>query len=81
MILASADATYYLLQGSLFFLIRNGFAKELKDKYDDFFMFEFFGEIFKWLPLAHVISGRILVVHGGLSSNLDLKLQDIAAIK
>ena len=59
----------------------HGFAKETKMKFDDFFLFQYFTEVFRWMPLAHLIADRILVVHGGLSSNLQLKIEDIRRIR
>jgi serine/threonine-protein phosphatase 5 len=61
---------------------RDGFAKELREKCSgDQFISRYFGEIFRWLPLAHLIEGRVLVVHGGLSANPELRLDDIRRIK
>ncbi len=57
---------------------RDGFAREISTKTGgDHFMFQFFGEVFRWLPLAHLINSRVLVVHGGLSAKKDLRLDDI----
>ena len=58
--------------------IRHGFQKELLQKYpQDIFLFEFIGEIFKWIPVAHVISSKVMVVHGGLPQDNNLTLEDI----
>ena len=62
--------------------IRHGFQKELLQKYpQDIFLFEFIGELFKWIPVGHLISGKILVVHGGLPQNNNLMIEDIRQIK
>jgi serine/threonine-protein phosphatase 5 len=42
-----------------------GFEGEVKAKYSSV-MAEVFRETFCWLPLAHVLNCRVLVVHGGL---------------
>ena len=63
--------------------VRNGFRDEIIRKYggehqfDDHFMFEYFGEIFRWMPIAHVINHKILVVHGGISGLTNLAVEDI----
>ncbi len=62
--------------------LRNGFAKECRSKCGgDHFVHRYFAEVFRWMPLAHLVNGRILVMHGGLSSNLILRLDDIRAIR
>lgn len=43
-------------------------------------MVELFREVFCWLPLAHVLNRRVLVVHGGLFSKDHVTLDDIRAI-
>ena len=54
------------------------FQKELLQKYpQDLFLFEFFGELFKWIPVAHLINDKIFVIHGGLPDQPDLKIEDI----
>ena len=56
--------------------------KEIADKYGgDPFLFEFFGEIFRWMPVAHVVEGKIFVVHGGISASPTLMLDDILKVK
>ena len=73
--------------------MKHGFRKEINLKYgrsrgkevggpatptpDDYFMFEFFGQIFQWMPIAHLINSEILVVHGGLSASSNLTIEDI----
>ena len=60
----------------------SGFMREISDKYGgDPFLFEFFGEIFRWMPVAHVVEGKILVVHGGISASPTLTLEDIQNVK
>ncbi len=59
-----------------------GFMKEISEKYvGDPFLFEFFGEVFRWMPVAHVVEGKILVVHGGISASPSLTLEDISNVK
>ena len=43
-----------------------GFAEEVRSKYDGG-VFELFVELFERLPLAFLVGGKALVVHGGLS--------------
>lgn len=62
--------------------LRHGFQQELLQKYpQDMFLFEFFGELFKWIPVAHLINGKILVIHGGLPDEPDLTIDDLRQIK
>ena len=42
-----------------------GFEGEVKSKYN-LQMMELFSEVFNWLPLAHCIEGKILVMEGGI---------------
>uniref|UniRef100_A0A1I8GKX5 protein-serine/threonine phosphatase n=2 Tax=Macrostomum lignano TaxID=282301 RepID=A0A1I8GKX5_9PLAT len=56
-----------------------GFEGEVKAKYADK-MVQLFREVFNLLPLAHLIDGRILVMHGGLFSSDDVTLEDIRKI-
>ena len=56
-----------------------GFENEVKEKYDSE-TYEAFIQLFHSLPLAHVINGRILALHGGLFSRDGVKLQDIKDI-
>ncbi|CAJ1327439.1 unnamed protein product [Effrenium voratum] len=48
--------------------LRYGFAQEIRDRYgvQGRRLFEAFAEAFRWLPLAHVLSDQVFVVHGGL---------------
>ena len=56
--------------------------KEISDKYGgDPFLFEYFGEIFRWMPIAHLVQKKVLVVHGGISGAPNLTLDDIANVK
>ena len=43
-------------------------------------MVDLFRDTFCWLPLAHVLDKRVLVVHGGLFSKDGVKLSDIRSI-
>lgn len=56
-----------------------GFEGEVRSKLNDTFV-ELFAEVFCCLPLAHVINGKIFVVHGGLFSVDGVKLSDIRSI-
>ncbi|XP_010525309.1 PREDICTED: serine/threonine-protein phosphatase 5 isoform X2 [Tarenaya hassleriana] len=56
-----------------------GFEGEVKSKLSEKFV-ELFAEVFCCLPLAHVINGKVFVVHGGLFSVDGVKLSDIRAI-
>nr|GMD60710.1 serine/threonine-protein phosphatase 5 isoform X2 [Ipomoea batatas] len=56
-----------------------GFEGEVRSKLSETFV-ELFAEVFCCLPLAHVINGKIFVVHGGLFSVDGVKLSDIRAI-
>jgi hypothetical protein len=58
--------------------VRHGFHKEISRKYpEDFFLFEFIGEVFKWMPVAHLIQRKIFIVHGGLPDIPGLTIDDI----
>ncbi|TYZ62550.1 hypothetical protein PybrP1_009670 [[Pythium] brassicae (nom. inval.)] len=57
-----------------------GFEGEVKHKYDDTVM-QLFTEVFNWLPLAATIEDKVLVVHGGLFSDDNVTLADIAKIE
>ena len=62
--------------------VKHGFHQELLKKYtDDFFMFEYIAEIFKWMPVAHAVQEKVFVVHGGIPDNTRLTLDDIRKIK
>ncbi|PNF36520.1 Serine/threonine-protein phosphatase 5 [Cryptotermes secundus] len=56
-----------------------GFDGEVKAKYTAQ-MSELFGEVFNWLPLAHCLNTRVLVMHGGLFSRDDVTLDEISKI-
>lgn len=56
-----------------------GFEGEVKAKYD-LSVYESFCEFFHYLPLAHVLNNKILVVHGGLFSSDGVKLDDIKKV-
>lgn len=43
-------------------------------------VYEMFSELFCFLPLAAVIGGKVLVLHGGLFSRDDVTLDDIRKI-
>ena len=52
---------------------------QVKAKYNAT-MADLFREVFCWLPLAHVLNQRVLVVHGGLFSSDSVTLDDIRSI-
>ncbi|XP_061434540.1 serine/threonine-protein phosphatase 5 [Lethenteron reissneri] len=56
-----------------------GFEGEVKAKYTAQ-MFDFFSEVFQWLPLAMCINSRVLIMHGGLFSEDGVTLDDIRKI-
>ncbi|KAK4342238.1 hypothetical protein RND71_038054 [Anisodus tanguticus] len=56
-----------------------GFEGEVRSKLSEIFV-DLFAEVFCCLPLAHVINGKVFVVHGGLFSVDGVKLSDIRAI-
>ncbi|KAL6764758.1 phosphatase 5-like protein [Haematococcus lacustris] len=56
-----------------------GFEGEVKAKYNST-MAEVFRETFCWMPLAYVLNGKVLVVHGGLFSKDGVTLDDIRKI-
>ncbi|XP_077301275.1 protein phosphatase D3 [Arctopsyche grandis] len=56
-----------------------GFEGEVKAKYTEQ-MADLFTEVYNWLPLAHCLNSKVLVMHGGLFSEDNITLKDIAAI-
>ncbi len=52
---------------------------QVKHKYNAMTM-DLFRELFCWLPLAHVIHKRVIVVHGGLFAKDGVTLDDIRKI-
>lgn len=56
-----------------------GFDGEVKSKFNET-MVELFADVFCCLPLAHVLNGRVFVVHGGLFSRDGVTLSEVAAI-
>ncbi|KAK4758878.1 hypothetical protein SAY87_020179 [Trapa incisa] len=56
-----------------------GFEGEVRSKLNETFV-ELFAEVFCCLPLAHVINGKVFVVHGGLFSVDGVSLSDIRSI-
>ncbi|XP_030763493.1 serine/threonine-protein phosphatase 5 [Sitophilus oryzae] len=56
-----------------------GFDGEVKSKYSSQ-MAELFTEVYNWLPLAHCLNKRVLVMHGGLFSRDDVTLEEIRQI-
>ncbi|XP_065845357.1 serine/threonine-protein phosphatase 5-like [Oscarella lobularis] len=81
---------YKLLYPKFFFMSRGnhesanmnlmyGFHGEVKSKYNAH-MAELFTEIYNHLPLAHCLSDRVLVMHGGLFSRDGVTLDDIRKV-
>lgn len=56
-----------------------GFEGEVKAKYTAQ-MAGLFTEVYNWLPLAHCLNNKVLVMHGGLFSKDDVLLSDIKSI-
>ncbi|KAL1512939.1 hypothetical protein ABEB36_002438 [Hypothenemus hampei] len=56
-----------------------GFDGEVKSKYTAQ-MAELFTEVYNWLPLAHCLNKRVIVMHGGLFSRDDVTLEEIRKI-
>ena len=56
-----------------------GFEGEVASKYSKEMM-GLFTDTFQWLPLAHVIGGKVLVLHGGLFSKAETSLEDLRQI-
>ncbi|XP_041358769.1 serine/threonine-protein phosphatase with EF-hands 2-like isoform X2 [Gigantopelta aegis] len=56
--------------------LRYGFVKEIMRKYKEHSVTvaRMFEELFSWLPLATVIDDQVLVVHGGVSDQVDLEV-------
>uniref|UniRef100_T1IV53 Serine/threonine-protein phosphatase 5 n=1 Tax=Strigamia maritima TaxID=126957 RepID=T1IV53_STRMM len=57
-----------------------GFEGEVKAKYSTQ-MVGLFTEVFNWLPLAHCLNKKCLVMHGGLFSRDDVTLDEIRKIE
>lgn len=53
-----------------------GFEGEVKSKYSQQ-MYDLFAEVFEYLPLAHCLNGKVLVMHGGLFNKDNVTLDDI----
>ncbi|KAL0127518.1 hypothetical protein PUN28_003062 [Cardiocondyla obscurior] len=56
-----------------------GFDGEVKAKYS-VQMAELFTEVYNWLPLAHCLNNKVLVMHGGLFSRDGVTLKEIREI-
>jgi len=56
-----------------------GFEGEMKKKYSEL-AYDLYSEVFCVLPLAHVIEGKVIVVHGGLFSKDGVTLEDIKKV-
>eukprot|EP01134_Creolimax_fragrantissima_P005817 CFRG5817T1 len=82
--------SYKLLYPDHFFMARGnhesmnmnkmyGFDGEVKAKGSDV-MVELFHEVFRTVPLAHCVGGKVLCVHGGLFSKDDVTLDDLRKV-
>jgi serine/threonine-protein phosphatase 5 len=56
-----------------------GFEGEVKAKYDDF-VFDLLQEVFRALPLAHILNRKVFVTHGGLFSRDGVTIGDLQKI-
>ncbi|KAF0691377.1 Aste57867_17373 [Aphanomyces stellatus] len=56
-----------------------GFMKECLAKYDAE-VFDTFGYVFSWLPIATVLDSRILILHGGLPRRHTMLLSELDAL-
>lgn len=56
-----------------------GFEGEVRHKYD-IKIYDLFASLFCYMPIAHCINKKILIVHGGLFSKDGVKLEDIQKV-
>jgi protein phosphatase len=73
---------FTLLRGNHEFPVVNewhGFRAEVMERYGDDALWRMANAIFQYMPLAALVSGRCLCVHGGIGPGVQL-LEDIAAI-
>ena len=57
-----------------------GFQHEVHEKYNDDDTYESFHELFKFLPLGHILNEEVLVIHGGLFSKDRVTLYELKQI-
>ncbi|XP_037072171.1 serine/threonine-protein phosphatase 5-like [Pollicipes pollicipes] len=57
-----------------------GFDGEVNAKYSSR-MADLFTEVYNWLPLCHVLNGRVFVTHGGLFSRDGVTLAELRALE
>ncbi|KAH9409796.1 PREDICTED: serine/threonine-protein phosphatase 5-like [Rhagoletis zephyria] len=56
-----------------------GFEGEVKNKFSQQ-MYDLFAEVFEYLPLAHCLNDKVLVMHGGLFNKDNVTLEQIRQI-
>jgi serine/threonine-protein phosphatase 5 len=59
---------------------RYGFQDECTKKYG-MAVFEEIADFFTWLPVGHVLNGKVLVVHGGLFSDRRMTIKEFQKVK
>ena len=59
---------------------RYGFRIEIFNKYEDEIIYDCITEFYKFLPLGHVLSKEVLVLHGGLFSKEGVTLDELKKI-
>ena len=57
-----------------------GYQHEVHMKYNDEDVYESFHELFKFLPLGHILNEEVLVIHGGLFSEEGVTLYELKQI-
>lgn len=57
-----------------------GFENEVVDKYDTT-TYDLIQKAFNWLPLAHCVNSKVLIMHGGLPARQGVTLADIRSAR